>query len=516
MSFRHLVFGCFSVCVLVGGVYQLAGAHEVDLQNTTVVHMYDDYYEPQDVTISAGDTIIFENESEMGRWPASNIHPSHRGYPGSDIIDCNTEQERYMFDACREIPTGSTYTFTFTEPGVWPYHDHIEPTITGTITIEPGVIVVADPGLWERVKQWWSALWAQLFGQDGGGEVAVKPERPYDDTILESTDVIATDIDALYSYVRKFGAEQALAQLTALESQFGSCHDKAHDVGRFTYEEYGENAFKMCSMGCHSGCYHGAVESYFRENGTSNLSTEINAICAAATSEFVAHQCLHGLGHGLMAWSNYQLFEALEGCDLLDDVTQRSSCYSGIFMENIVQSMTSYVEIEGHTTEYISDDPHYPCTVVGDRYEADCYFLQTDRMLQLAEGDYGVAVGNCSVVENDYSRSNCFLSLGRSISGASQQQPTAIIEACSLVSDAANRQHCLTGAIQDTFWDIPGKDDGLTFCSLLEQESDKSHCYSLLIGRAPSILPDTASRMGFCSEIPERYQAQCRQQMQSM
>ena len=514
MSLRYLTLGCLSVCLLVGGVYQLASAHEVDLQNTTVIHMYDDYYEPQDVTITVGDTIIFENESEMGRWPASNIHPSHRGYPGSDIADCNTEQERHMFDACREVPTGSTYTFTFDEPGAWPYHDHVEPTITGTITVESAAVVVSDPSVWERVKQWFAALFERLFGSTEDEEVATIPERPYDDTILENTDTIATDVDALYSYVRKFGAEQALAQLTALEPQFGSCHDPAHDVGRFTYEEYGEDAFKMCSMGCHSGCYHGAVESYFRNNGTDNLETEINAICSAATNGFVEHQCLHGLGHGLMAWSNYQLFDALEGCDLLENVGHRSSCYSGIFMENIVQSMTSYVEIEGHTTEYISDDPHYPCTIVGEQYEADCYFLQTDRMVQLAEGDYAVVVENCSEVEGGYSRSNCFLSLGRSISGA-LQDPQLIIDTCSLVVDTTDRAQCLSGAIQDTFWDIPGKADGLAFCSLLTESTDEEMCYNLLMGRAPSVLPDVTSRLEFCAEIPETYQAQCRQQMQS-
>ena len=520
MFIRTLTISCFGLLFLSGTSGQLAVAHEVEQPNTTIVHMYDDRYEPRDVTITAGDTIIFENESTMVRWPASNIHPTHRGYPGSDIDDCDSAQERHMFDACREIAVGSTYTFTFTEPGTWPYHDHINPRITGTITVEPAPEVVVATDWWSTLRTWWFNFWAEFLGAPSDREEIVtgstnKTERVYDETIPEVTDTIAIDSDALYSHVRKFGAEASLAQLTALEPKYGSCHDPAHDVGRFTFEVYGENAFTKCSMGCHSGCYHGAVEAYFREYGTSNLKTDIDTICAASPNNFVSHQCHHGLGHGLMAWSNYQLFTALEGCDLLENKGSRESCYSGVFMENIVQSMASFLDIEGHTTEYISDDPHYPCTIVGDKYEPYCYFLQTDRMIQLADGNLEMLVDTCSAVENDYSRTNCFTSLGRTVSGQNQKQPEHIINTCNLIQNADNREQCLIGAIHDTFWDVPGKEDGLIFCSLLTTKRDTDLCYNLLIARAPVILEDTDSRLQFFSEVPAAYQNQCRASIQA-
>lgn len=512
ISLVHLVV----ISILSLGLCVSVSAHEVADESTTVVHMYNDRYEPRDITVTAGDTVIFENVGEMIRWPASNIHPTHRGYPGSDIDNCDTPAERGMFDACREIEPGDTFTFTFEEVGTWPYHDHISAGITGTITVLPNTDVAPSQAWWQDVLDWFSRFIDWLFGNDGARSELTQADvdRVYDDTIPLATRTIATDIDALYSHVRKFGATATLAQLNALEVEYGSCHDNAHNVGRFTYELLGADAFKTCSMSCQSGCYHGAVEAYFREYGTANLASSINAICAASPNDFVLHQCRHGLGHGLMAWSNYQLFDALDGCDLLDSVSARSSCYSGVFMENIAQSMTAYLEIEGHTTEYISDDPYYPCSIVSEQYQANCYFLQTDRMLTLAEGDFATVVQNCSEVENDFSRQNCFLSLGRSASGYHRQRPESVIPICNAVVDTDNKQHCLTGAVQDTFWDEQGSVTGLKFCASLTDDANSSQCYASLFDRAPQVLLTADSRHNFCRQVPERYQEQCRSLLQ--
>lgn len=79
-------------------------------------------FTPVSVTIKAGDTITFKNNSGVDFWPASAPHPTHTNYP--------------EFDAKQGIASGATYSFTFTRVGSWKYHNHLNPASTGTITVQ--------------------------------------------------------------------------------------------------------------------------------------------------------------------------------------------------------------------------------------------------------------------------------------------------------------------------------------------------------------------------------------------
>jgi len=80
---------------------------------------------PQDLTISSGDTVVFTNSDSVPHWIASDNHPTHRIYPGSDLIKCNSGEANLIFDSCIAISVSGTYSFTFLETGTWGYHDHV-------------------------------------------------------------------------------------------------------------------------------------------------------------------------------------------------------------------------------------------------------------------------------------------------------------------------------------------------------------------------------------------------------
>ena len=102
-------------------------------QEATIRYI-DGEYIPDTVHISVGGSVTWINESQVF-WPASNLHPTHRAYPGSDISKCNTEERESLFDACEAKGTNETYTFKFNEPGQWRFHDHINPQATGTVVV---------------------------------------------------------------------------------------------------------------------------------------------------------------------------------------------------------------------------------------------------------------------------------------------------------------------------------------------------------------------------------------------
>lgn len=93
-------------------------------------------YSPSDLTINSGDTVTFVAEDDGPYWPATDLHPTHTVYPGSDINKCFSGEADEVFDACRNMGTDDTYSFIFTEVGSWDYHDHRKPSITGTITVQ--------------------------------------------------------------------------------------------------------------------------------------------------------------------------------------------------------------------------------------------------------------------------------------------------------------------------------------------------------------------------------------------
>jgi len=93
-------------------------------------------FDPVSLNINKGDSIVFVNRENRRIWPATVIHPSHRTYPGSSISKCNTLEEDNIFDACRGLQIGETYTFTFNELGTWDYHDHLSPSKKGTIVVQ--------------------------------------------------------------------------------------------------------------------------------------------------------------------------------------------------------------------------------------------------------------------------------------------------------------------------------------------------------------------------------------------
>ena len=90
-------------------------------QKPVIIIMKADKFEPETVQIKKGTKVIFKNEDQVDRWPASNLHPTHGIYP--------------EFDPQKPVPVGTSWEFTFDKVGTWKYHDHLIPSIRGVIVV---------------------------------------------------------------------------------------------------------------------------------------------------------------------------------------------------------------------------------------------------------------------------------------------------------------------------------------------------------------------------------------------
>lgn len=92
-------------------------------------------FNPKTITVKVGDTVTFVNKDSSKHWPASDLHPVHMTYPGSDIKKCGTTEATTIFDACKGMTQSEEYSFTFDKIGRWPFHDHLKPSFAGVVVV---------------------------------------------------------------------------------------------------------------------------------------------------------------------------------------------------------------------------------------------------------------------------------------------------------------------------------------------------------------------------------------------
>lgn len=97
------------------------GLDKGGIQARTVVVFSAAGFSPNPVTVKAGTTVSFVNESSGGMWVASDPHPAHTLLSG--------------FDQKSGVESGSAYDYTFTKIGTWTYHNHLVPTAKGTVVV---------------------------------------------------------------------------------------------------------------------------------------------------------------------------------------------------------------------------------------------------------------------------------------------------------------------------------------------------------------------------------------------
>ncbi len=102
----------------------------VPTKSTTVITLTDSGWSPKTATIKKGDSVVFQNNSTAGMWPASAPHPQHDAYPEKGLCGGS------LFDSCASISSGGSWTIQFNRTGTWKFHNHLNPSFTGSITVQ--------------------------------------------------------------------------------------------------------------------------------------------------------------------------------------------------------------------------------------------------------------------------------------------------------------------------------------------------------------------------------------------
>jgi plastocyanin len=101
-----------------------------------VITYTDSGYAPKSLTVKKGDTVVYKNNSAKNMWPATAKHPAHEVYSGTTLAQHCPDAAGTAFDACKGIAPGASWSFVFNKTGTWFYHDHLTPTLFGSVEVQ--------------------------------------------------------------------------------------------------------------------------------------------------------------------------------------------------------------------------------------------------------------------------------------------------------------------------------------------------------------------------------------------
>ncbi len=231
----------------------------------------------------------------------------------------------------------------------------------------------------------------------------------------------------------------------------GECHPLVHEIGHWTWEKYDDIGAAFAAAGrdgraCAAGFYHGVMESSVASLSVVELQKILPTVCDDVSSDrrsYTYYDCVHGLGHGLLAFTDDDVSTSLTYCQLLRDDWERTSCASGVFMQNIVNETAE----DGHTPDFRTDDPLYPCTAVAPLWQPPCYQMQTTHLFTSERGNLDEIAALCATVADEKNKTYCYQSFGRDINGMYSPNLDTVTRACRTAG--AGFTDCFIGAVRD-------------------------------------------------------------------
>lgn len=132
------IIGIIAIVVLAGGFFLLSkgsspsstpetstptpeATEEAATNEQNVITLTQRGFSPMVLTIKAGVTVTWENKSGKVATINSDPHPAHTNYAPLNLDN---------------LPDGGNLSLTFSKPGTYGYHNHLNPSLTGVIIVE--------------------------------------------------------------------------------------------------------------------------------------------------------------------------------------------------------------------------------------------------------------------------------------------------------------------------------------------------------------------------------------------
>ena len=347
--------------------------------------------------------------------------------------------------------------------------------------------------------------------------------------------------DFFETIANKKGGAYAFELMRVADLPFGlDMHLLGHVVGDILYSQEGIDGMSLCTHDFRNACSHTMVIGALIDFGTAAFEDIREACYAAPGGKGAYTMCFHGLGHGVLAFNEYDMAKTIDMCDQLgtSEYNQREAveCFGGAVMEIIGGGGHDRESWDSKRKEYLlPEDPLFLCrqSYVTDKYSSMCYNYITPYMYEALEADmarpsdevFDQVFDWCAEIptEEIANRQACYggqgkefigIATGRDFSGHSAPTVEALQQMydwCSLANEEDGFEYCLFSTVDSLYWGGENDFSGpVQFCKLVDNVEVKERCFDSLDNNVLYYIDDRLYFQKYCVALPTEFQASCK------
>lgn len=317
-------------------------------------------------------------------------------------------------------------------------------------------------------------------------------------------------------------------------------HLLGHAVGDELYKQEGLEGMQYCTHDFRNACSHSIVVGALLADGLA-VFDEVNEVCKKAPGGSGAYtMCFHGFGHGVLAYAEYELPDAVKLCGKVGTAEyhneEEAQCIGGIIMEMHQGIHDPEIWAQKRDMFLTPDDPLRLCKeeYMPEIAKVLCYSYITPYIFDAA----GAVNGNptpdiypksfvyCDAVQDDTQRKSCYGGLGKEFIVLSQDRdirriedtPDSMLELsvswCALAEKKEAENACLLSILDSLYWG--GENDpevSIRYCALIKEGTSQDECFEHLFSITQYYQRNGETRARICDGVPKAYVEMCREQL---
>jgi hypothetical protein len=313
-------------------------------------------------------------------------------------------------------------------------------------------------------------------------------------------------------------------------------HLLGHVVGDQLFKQMGVEGIKYCTQDFRNACSHSIVINIFLQKGEKAIP-EIQKACHSAPGGIGAYtMCIHGLGHGILAYVNYDFQRTETLCKKFGTKEYNNreyiECMGGAVMEIISGGGHSHDIWQIQHNKYLSlSDPLSLCrqSFFDDETRGICYIYITPYLFEAAGMDIGnpnpkyypKAFSYCNQIQDSVNKDICFAGFGKEFIGIANNkdirnmgsltfaQVNLVYQWCLMAENKNGVGACIQSADESLFWGGENSPDAsFRLCETVASDY-QDRCFGSLASSISYFIKNPNDKKALCSRLPEKYQPNC-------
>jgi len=362
---------------------------------------------------------------------------------------------------------------------------------------------------------------------------------------INGQDLNFEELDKIFTEIAESkGAEYAFEVLRQAELPPNTdTHLLGHTVGDVLYKDKGIKGMVVCTDDFRNACSHSIVVGHLLENGESALGDIFKACRKAPGGSGAYGMCYHGLGHGVLAYADYDLEKAVALCENNKTIegggVESVECIGGIIMEIVSGGQHNPEAWGASRAKYLfgSNDPLYPCTAsfMSPQARRQCLLYLTPHLWEYTSEninepraeDFKIAFRLCdtlptaSAIEKDA----CYGGFGkefvglvksrdiRQIENFNHENSKQVYDWCLLAGEGDGIKACIRHVVNSLYWGGENSIDApIVFCEEIRESQYQRECFEHLSGVVSYYSGGDINKVAeLCGKIPEELRGYCKQ-----